>query len=116
MSDMTTSKFINLEYQLVKHDMKNPKLCLRHKQIEIRLLLEIHEQYSIADSGIDVIGLDATWTHNIATKENLRVTRMVLLTKEDTSKVPVWIKMHDVPLAAYISDGLSMIATKLGKW
>ncbi|GKD96461.1 zinc knuckle CX2CX4HX4C containing protein, partial [Tanacetum coccineum] len=39
----------------------------------------------------------------------------VSLTKEDTSKVPVWIKMHDVPLAAYTSDGLSMIATKLCK-
>ncbi|GJU91396.1 hypothetical protein Tco_1303819 [Tanacetum coccineum] len=39
----------------------------------------------------------------------------VSLTKEDTSKVLVWIKMHDVPLAAYTSDGLSMIATKLCK-
>ncbi|GJR47706.1 hypothetical protein Tco_1315809 [Tanacetum coccineum] len=49
--------------------MKNPKLCLRHEQIKICLLLKIHEQYSTADSGIDVTGLDATWTHNIATKE-----------------------------------------------
>nr|GEW55587.1 hypothetical protein [Tanacetum cinerariifolium] len=39
----------------------------------------------------------------------------VSLTKEDISKVPVWIKMHDVPLAGYVSDGLSMIATKLEK-
>ncbi|GKF34639.1 zinc knuckle CX2CX4HX4C containing protein [Tanacetum coccineum] len=30
-------------------------------------------------------------------------------------KVLVWIKMHDVPLAAYTSDGLSMIVTKLCK-
>ena len=37
------------------------------------------------------------------------------LTKEDTTKVLVWVKMHDVPLAAYTSDGLSMIATKIGK-
>ncbi|GJV48386.1 hypothetical protein Tco_1438598 [Tanacetum coccineum] len=220
--------------------MKNPKLCLRHEQIKIRLLLKIHEQYFTADSGIDVTGLDATWTHNIATKEKfegnkngtnawgkygiLKVTMnakgffffkflslqgaksvlqdgswmirgipiflnkwlpsvsltkedtskystadsgidvtgldatwthniatketfegnkngtgaksvlqdgsgmirgipiflnkwlpSVSLTKEDTSKVLVWIKMHDVPLAAYTSDGLSMIVTKLCK-
>nr|XP_043629587.1 uncharacterized protein LOC122600873 [Erigeron canadensis] len=36
------------------------------------------------------------------------------LTKEETSKVPVWIKLHDIPLVAYTEDGLSMIATKLG--
>ena len=38
----------------------------------------------------------------------------VSLTKEDLSKVPVWVKMYDVVLAAYTSDALSMIATKLG--
>ncbi|GKD57652.1 hypothetical protein Tco_1291039 [Tanacetum coccineum] len=123
--------------------MQNPKLCLRHEHIKICLLLKIHEQYSTADSGIDVTGLDATWTHNIATKEtfegnkngtvsspkNAAIVHMnkanfhvlecelpsVSLTKEDTSKVLVRIKMHDVPLAAYTSDGLSMIVTKLCK-
>ncbi|GJW02995.1 reverse transcriptase domain-containing protein [Tanacetum coccineum] len=100
--------------------MKNPKLCLRHEQLKIYLLIKIHEQYSTADSGIDVTGLDATWTHNIATKETFEGNKngtlpSVSLTKEDTSKVLVWIKMHDVPLAAYTSDGLSMIVTKLCK-
>lgn len=37
----------------------------------------------------------------------------VSLTKEDLSKVPVWIKLHDVPLVAFTGDGFSMIATKL---
>ncbi|GJR65711.1 zinc knuckle CX2CX4HX4C containing protein [Tanacetum coccineum] len=36
----------------------------------------------------------------------------VSLTKEELSKVPVWVKMHDI--RAYTSDELSTIATKLG--
>lgn len=36
------------------------------------------------------------------------------LLKEDLTKIPVWIKLYDVPFAAYSAEGLSMIATKLG--
>lgn len=36
------------------------------------------------------------------------------LTKEDLLKVPVWVKHHDFPMAAFTVNGLSMIATKLG--
>ncbi|GKG56120.1 uncharacterized protein Tco_0577195, partial [Tanacetum coccineum] len=28
--------------------------------------------------------------------------------------VPVWVKMHDVPMAAFTGDVLSVIATKVG--
>lgn len=38
----------------------------------------------------------------------------VSLTKEDLTKVPIWVKLHDVPMAAFTGDGLSMIATMLG--
>ncbi|GJT64447.1 zinc knuckle CX2CX4HX4C containing protein [Tanacetum coccineum] len=37
------------------------------------------------------------------------------LTKDDITSVPVWVKLHDVPIAAFAEDGLSMIATKLSK-
>jgi hypothetical protein len=37
------------------------------------------------------------------------------LKKEDIQDVAVWVKFHDVPLAAYSDDGLSMLATKVGK-
>ena len=43
-----------------------------------------------------------TWSPNVA------------LVKENVKKVSIWVKMHDVPIAAYTDDGLSMIATKLG--
>ncbi|GKB98611.1 ribonuclease H-like domain, reverse transcriptase, RNA-dependent DNA polymerase, partial [Tanacetum coccineum] len=34
------------------------------------------------------------------------------LTKETHSSVPIWVKMHDVPMAAFTDDGLSFIASK----
>ncbi|GJZ70610.1 cytokinin dehydrogenase 3-like protein, partial [Tanacetum coccineum] len=36
------------------------------------------------------------------------------LLKEDVSTVPVWVKLHGVPITAFNNDGLSVIATKLG--
>ncbi|XP_071688081.1 uncharacterized protein [Rutidosis leptorrhynchoides] len=39
----------------------------------------------------------------------------VSLTKEDIPKVPVWVKMHDVPMVGFNEDGLSLIASKIGK-
>lgn len=37
------------------------------------------------------------------------------LSKEDHFKVPVWVKLHDVPLSGFTDDGLSVIASKIGK-
>ncbi|XP_022040462.1 uncharacterized protein LOC110943010 [Helianthus annuus] len=34
--------------------------------------------------------------------------------KEDIKAVPVWVKMHDVPLVAFTEDGLSLVASKIG--
>lgn len=36
------------------------------------------------------------------------------LLKEDLVSVPVWVKLQDIPIAAFTGDGLSAIATKLG--
>ncbi|KAJ0942865.1 hypothetical protein HanPSC8_Chr03g0097231 [Helianthus annuus] len=38
----------------------------------------------------------------------------IKLEKEDIKAIPVWVKMHDVPLTAYTEDGLSLIASKIG--
>ncbi|GKB90326.1 reverse transcriptase domain-containing protein [Tanacetum coccineum] len=35
------------------------------------------------------------------------------LLKEDVSTIPVWVKLHDVPVTAFSKNGLSAIATKL---
>ncbi|GJY92694.1 hypothetical protein Tco_0508476 [Tanacetum coccineum] len=36
------------------------------------------------------------------------------LTKDKVTKVPVWVKMHKVPIVAYYEDGPSLIATQVG--
>ncbi|GKC12679.1 proteasome subunit alpha type-5, partial [Tanacetum coccineum] len=36
------------------------------------------------------------------------------LLKEDARNVPVWVKLHGVPITEFREDGLSVIATKLG--
>ncbi|GKA78685.1 multidrug resistance-associated protein 5 [Tanacetum coccineum] len=38
----------------------------------------------------------------------------VSLPNKGLSRVPVWVKFHEVPLVAHTSDGLSFIATKIG--
>ncbi|GJU67021.1 RNA-directed DNA polymerase, eukaryota, reverse transcriptase zinc-binding domain protein [Tanacetum coccineum] len=37
------------------------------------------------------------------------------LTKDNVTKVPVWAKIHKVPVVAYMEDGLSLIGTQIGK-
>ncbi|GKD90060.1 putative reverse transcriptase domain-containing protein, partial [Tanacetum coccineum] len=36
------------------------------------------------------------------------------LLKEDVSIIPVWVKIHGLPIMAFSEDSLSAIATKLG--
>nr|GFD55091.1 hypothetical protein [Tanacetum cinerariifolium] len=33
----------------------------------------------------------------------------------EVTKVPVWVKMYNVPILAYLEDGLSLLATQIGK-
>ncbi|XP_071687999.1 uncharacterized protein [Rutidosis leptorrhynchoides] len=39
----------------------------------------------------------------------------VSLSKEDLTRAPIWVKLFDIPLAAYTEVGLSVIASKIGK-
>ncbi|GKB89677.1 ribonuclease H-like domain-containing protein [Tanacetum coccineum] len=53
------------------------------------------------------------WIHNVA----LILRKWSLfanISKEDLKSVPVWVKLHDVPMTTFTKDGLSVIATKLG--
>ncbi|GKF43419.1 zinc knuckle CX2CX4HX4C containing protein [Tanacetum coccineum] len=36
------------------------------------------------------------------------------LSKEDLTKVSMWVKIYNVPMVVFTSEGLSMIATKFG--
>ncbi|GJS44128.1 DNA-directed DNA polymerase [Tanacetum coccineum] len=44
-----------------------------------------------------------------------RWTPNVSLKRDEVTKVPVWIKLHSVPVIAYSADGLSLIATQVRK-
>ncbi|GJX72136.1 hypothetical protein Tco_0309307 [Tanacetum coccineum] len=37
------------------------------------------------------------------------------LSKDKVTKVPLWVKIHKVPVVAYSADGLSLIGTQIGK-
>ncbi|XP_021975503.1 uncharacterized protein LOC110870630 [Helianthus annuus] len=39
----------------------------------------------------------------------------VSLKKEGIKSVPVWVKLHNVPIAIYSDDGLSLLASKIGE-
>ncbi|XP_022013826.1 uncharacterized protein LOC110913293 [Helianthus annuus] len=39
----------------------------------------------------------------------------VSLKKEGIKSVPVWVKLHNVPIAIYNEDGLSLLASKIGE-
>ncbi|GJZ70700.1 reverse transcriptase domain-containing protein [Tanacetum coccineum] len=44
-----------------------------------------------------------------------KTTPNLPLKKDEVTKAPVWVKMQKVPLVAYSKDGLSLIATQIGK-
>ncbi|GJT54589.1 zinc knuckle CX2CX4HX4C containing protein [Tanacetum coccineum] len=37
------------------------------------------------------------------------------LKNEDMSRIPIWVKLHEVPIQAFEEDGISLIASYLGK-
>ncbi|GKF69511.1 hypothetical protein Tco_0202568, partial [Tanacetum coccineum] len=43
------------------------------------------------------------WTPNLA------------LSKDEVKKVPIWVKIHKIPVVAYSEDGLSLIASQIVK-
>ncbi|GJT75664.1 zinc knuckle CX2CX4HX4C containing protein [Tanacetum coccineum] len=42
-------------------------------------------------------------------------TSNTILKKDEIKRVPVWVKMHHVPIVAYSEIGLSLISTQIGK-
>nr|GEV24421.1 hypothetical protein [Tanacetum cinerariifolium] len=37
------------------------------------------------------------------------------LQKDELTRIPIWVKLHDVPIQVFVEDGISLIATYLGK-
>ncbi|GJX12118.1 hypothetical protein Tco_0201977 [Tanacetum coccineum] len=68
-----------------------------------------------SQTGVDQVLEQGPWMiHNtpiILTKWSPNLS----LTKDKVTKVPVWVKMHKVPVVAYYEDRLSLIATQVGR-
>ncbi|GJT78149.1 reverse transcriptase domain-containing protein [Tanacetum coccineum] len=48
-------------------------------------------------------------------KLNDRVTRYCGFIKEELTRISIWVKLHDVPIQVFEEDGISLIATFIGK-
>ncbi|GJV67293.1 putative reverse transcriptase domain-containing protein, partial [Tanacetum coccineum] len=63
----------------------------------------VHEFSSI--EGVDYVFRDGPWMIRRIPIFLNKWSPSVSLIKEELSHVPIWVKFHDVPLVAYISDG-----------
>ncbi|GJU70778.1 zinc finger, CCHC-type containing protein [Tanacetum coccineum] len=72
--------------------------------------------FKFADSmGMDQVMDRGPWLiHNTPLILN-KWTPSLPLKKDVVTKVPIWVKLHKVPLVAYSEDGLSLIATQIRK-
>ncbi|GKC29268.1 zinc knuckle CX2CX4HX4C containing protein, partial [Tanacetum coccineum] len=66
-----------------------------------------------SSEGVDSVLRDGPWMIREIPIFLNKWSPTVSLLKEELSRVPVWVKFHDVLLVAYTSDGLSLIATKI---
>ncbi|KAJ0813964.1 hypothetical protein HanPSC8_Chr17g0779781 [Helianthus annuus] len=64
--------------------------------------------------GMDKLVEDGPWLIRNVSIILKEWSASVKLEKEDIKAIPVWVKMHEVPLAAYTEDGLSLLASKIG--
>ncbi|GJV85608.1 probable methyltransferase PMT28 isoform X1 [Tanacetum coccineum] len=74
------------------------------KKIYFRSLVN-EEKVENADTVLPMSAIEKVknrWTPNVSLKKN------------EVTKVPVWVKLHNVPVVAYSADGLSLIATQVG--
>nr|GEV52892.1 zinc knuckle CX2CX4HX4C [Tanacetum cinerariifolium] len=101
-----------------------------------RKKVDIHTLYTPRDNGIDVVVhvdsihavserfANTTYGFFLGKKVACPVVANYIilkkwhldenLLKEDVSNVPIWVKLHGVPITAFSEDGLRAIATKLG--
>ncbi|GJZ64881.1 hypothetical protein Tco_0621577 [Tanacetum coccineum] len=70
----------------------------------------IHSTASVNEENIN----DAGTINNVANNGTTVGPNAASNTPKDVGNVSVWVKLHGVPMTAFIEDGLSSISTKLG--
>ncbi|GJW80065.1 RNA-directed DNA polymerase, eukaryota, reverse transcriptase zinc-binding domain protein [Tanacetum coccineum] len=64
--------------------------------------------------GVDLVFRDGSWMIRGILIFLNKWSPSASLLKKELSRVPVWVKFHDILTVTYTSDGLSLIASKIG--
>nr|GEV36591.1 hypothetical protein [Tanacetum cinerariifolium] len=105
------SSFVNV----VSAEKKNPKINFR--------VLFNKEHVENSDFVLPVESVEIAhnrFANSLVIKDDddvyyFKFTSTTELAKDVVTKVPVWVKIHKVPVVAYSEDGLSLIASQIGK-
>nr|GEV86762.1 hypothetical protein [Tanacetum cinerariifolium] len=84
-------------------------------ELSLDAVMKANEMYSTMLYGYFIGVMDVIEKGSWIIKLILIILNKWCLTKEDLTKVPVWVKLRDVPLVGFNQDGLSDIDTKVGK-
>jgi hypothetical protein len=68
-----------------------------------------------SQAGLDAILEEGPWMIKNSPIILKKWTMDTSLKKEELTRIPIWVKLHDVPLQVFSEDGISIIATHLGK-
>ncbi|GKA55405.1 hypothetical protein Tco_0754354 [Tanacetum coccineum] len=107
-------KVENSDFVLPKYAMDNVKS--RYENSLVGYFIGKNLAFPIFESktGMDQVLERGPWT---ICKFPIILTKWspsLSLKKGEVTKVPVWVKLHGVPVLAYSDDGLSLIATQIG--
>nr|GEY73655.1 hypothetical protein [Tanacetum cinerariifolium] len=102
-----------LAFSLVENYVKNIWAKYGLKRIQL------HEEFFIfqfnTKEGMESMLKNGPWLiHRVPLLLN-ESTTIIILKKDEIKRLPVWVKMHHVPIVAYSDVGLSLISTKIGK-
>ncbi|GKA36021.1 zinc knuckle CX2CX4HX4C containing protein [Tanacetum coccineum] len=102
-----------LAFPLVENYVKNTWAKYGLKRIQL------HEDFFMfqfnSKEGMEKVLVDGPW---MIRREPLILnvwSQNTILKKDEIRSVPVWVKLHHVPIVAYSEVGLSLISTQIGK-
>ncbi|GKB32990.1 zinc knuckle CX2CX4HX4C containing protein [Tanacetum coccineum] len=107
------SKLKNIEGKLLDKDGKPLKLCLKNASSKPIQVKPVGEECKKSMGSVTKLVSDSC-----AMKPTLVATKTESvhhLKKEAVTRVPVWVRILNVPVVAFSKAGLSLIATQLGR-
>nr|GEU39800.1 hypothetical protein [Tanacetum cinerariifolium] len=102
-----------LAFPLVENYVKNTWAKYGLKRIQL------HEEFFLfqfnTKEGIESVLDNGPWLIRRVPLLLNEWTANTIVKKDKIKRVPVWVKMHHVPIVAYFDVGLSLISTQIGK-